>query len=87
MRFPLSFCAGLAVLLLPELCHAGESLATTLVNAGIRQASLAAAGPLPLVETVCGPHAATSRGKWTATAPLCATDLEVEPIRPASDQS
>ena len=54
MRFPLSFCAGLAVLLLPELCHAGESLATTLVNAGIRQASLAAAGPLPLVETVCG---------------------------------
>ena len=51
---PLSFCAGLAVLLLPELCHAGESLATTLVNAGIRQASLAAAGPLPLVETVCG---------------------------------
>src|SRR5262249_3220161 len=54
MRFPLSFCAGLAVLLLPELSHAGESLATTLVNAGIRQASLAAAGPLPLVETVCG---------------------------------
>src|SRR5262249_37523941 len=54
MRFPLSFCAGLAVLLLPELCHAGESMATTLVNAGIRQASLAAAGPLPLVETVCG---------------------------------
>jgi len=54
MRFPLSFCAGLAVLLLPELCHAGESLPTTLVNAGIRQASLAAAGPLPLVESVCG---------------------------------
>src|SRR6516165_6055860 len=54
MRFPLSFCAGLAVLLVPEFSHAGESLATTLVNAGIRQASLAAAGPLPLVETVCG---------------------------------
>src|SRR5262249_16214226 len=64
MRFPLSFCAGLAVLLLPELCHAGESLATTPVNAGIRQASLAAAGPQLMVDTVCAlmQHQAETNG-------------------------
>src|SRR5262249_33952707 len=33
------------------------------------------------------PHATTSRGKRTATTPICPPDLEGEPIRPASNQS